>query len=229
MRVLGPLVGVFLVVDLAFLAANASKIGHGAWFPLVVAVLAFTIMTTWKKGRQILAEKIYDNNPSMEDLIAQLAAHPPARVPGKAVFLAGRASAAPPALLHNLRHNHVLHQENAILTIITEDVPRVARDEKVEVRRIDDSFACVTARYGYVEEPNVPYILALAREKGLAFQLDEVVFFLGRERIMPDRRPLMSTWREALFAVLSLNAMGATRHFRIPAEQVVELGTQVEI
>ncbi len=224
-----PLVGLFLAVDLTFFAANISKIGHGAWFPLVVGGIIFAMMTTWKKGRAILSEKVYGSSPKLEQLVADLNRTPPLRVPGKAVFMAGNPCATPPALVHNLKHNKVLHEHVAVVTILTEDIPRVLRDEKVQVQSLASGFWCVSARYGFMEQPNVPYVLALAREKGLDFQLDEVVFFLGRERVMPDRRPLMARWREALFSFLSLNALGATRHFKIPPDQVVEIGTQVEI
>ena len=224
-----PMVGIFLAVDLTFFAANIGKIGHGAWFPLVVGGIIFAMMTTWRKGRAILSEKLYAGNPKLEQLVADLNRKPPLRVSGKALYMAGNPCATPPALVHNLKHNKVLHEHVAVVTIVTEDIPRVARDEKVQVQSLGSGFWCVSARYGFMEEPNVPHLLALAREKGLDFQLDEVVFFLGRERIMPDRRPRMSRWREALFSFLSLNALGATRHFKIPAEQVVEIGTQVEI
>ena len=172
---------------------------------------------------------LYAGNPKLEQLVADLNQNPPLRVPGKAVFMAGNPYATPRALVHNLKHNGVLHEHVAIVTILTEDVPRVDCDEKVAVQSLGNGFWCVFARYGFMEELNVPHLLALAREKGLDFELDEVVFFLGRERIMPDRRPVMARWREALFSFLSLNALGATRHFKIPPEQVMEIGTQVEI
>ncbi|MDD5222662.1 MAG: potassium transporter Kup [bacterium] len=224
-----PLIAVFFAVDLSFLAANFSKISHGAWIPLAVAAVVFIAMTTWKKGRDLLAEKLYSCQPTLEDLIKQIQATLPHRVRGKAIFLAGNAKAAPPALTQNLRHNRVLHESVAVLTIRTEDFPEVGREDKVQVEEIGSGFWRIKARFGYMEEPNVPYILALAREKGLSFPLDECVFFLGRERIMADRKPAMSLWREAVFSFLSKNALGATRFFHIPPEQVVELGTQVEL
>ena len=224
-----PIVGVFLTVDVLFFAANISKIGHGAWFPIVVGGIIFTIMTTWKKGRAILSERLYAGSPTLEQFVAQLDQAAPLRVPGKAVFMAANPCATPPALVHNLRHNKVLHEQVAVVTVLTQDIPRVARDEKVQVQSLDNGFWCVSARYGFMEEPNVPYVLALAREQGLDFELEEIVFFLGREQVVPDRRPVMARWREALFSFLSLNALGATRHFKIPPEQVIEIGTQVEI
>jgi KUP system potassium uptake protein len=227
--VLGPLVALFLTVDLSFLAANLGKIGHGAWFPLAVAAVIYTIMSTWKRGREVVVQRLYGGNPSLDDLVVQVAADPPSRVPGSAVFLAGSQSAAPPALVQNLRVNRVLHEQNVILTIVTGDVPYVALDQKVEVEALGEDFARVTARCGYMEQPNVPHLLVLAREKGLKIEVGDALFFLGRERILPHRRPAMWRWREALFAFLSLNAMSATRYFRIPRSQVVELGSQVEV
>jgi len=225
----GLLVVVFLAVDLAFFAANISKIAHGAWFPLVIGGVSFMLMTTWKKGRTLLYEKMYANNPRLKSFVARQAAERPKRVEGKAVFMAGGPDTAPPALVQNLRHNKVLHSQIAILTVVTEEVPHMPRDEKVTVEDLGQGFYRVVAHYGFMEEPNVPHVLALAREKGLDFALEDVSFFLGRERLVPDRRPMMAPWREKLFAFMTRNAVGATAFFHIPSEQVVELGAQVEI
>lgn len=224
-----PLVGVFLVVDVSFLAANATKIGNGAWFPLAVAAIVFAAMTTWKRGREILVDKLYSPQPSLEALIERVRAERPIRVPGKAIFLAGSARAAPPALTQNLRHNRILHEGVAVLTIRTDEIPEVAIGDKVQVESLGEGIWRVQARFGFMEEPSVPVVLELARQQGLDFAIDDCVFFLGRERIMANRKPLMSLWREAIFSYLSKNALGATRFFHIPPEQVVELGTQVEI
>ena len=219
----------FLVVDLAFFAANVSKILHGAWFPLVVGLLIFILMTTWKTGRSLLYEKMYAGKPPLEAFIAaQVAAGTP-RVSGKVVFMAGGPDRVPPALVHNLNHNKILHAEIAVVSVETLEQPRTSREEKVEVEDLGHGFYRVLARYGFMEEPNVPHILALAREKGLPFELEEVSFFLGRETVVADRRPLMALWRERLFSFMSRNALGATSYFHIPPAQVVELGAQVEI
>jgi len=225
----GAPVALFLVVDLAFFGANISKIAHGAWFPLVIGGIAFALMTTWKKGRGILYEKMYAPSPSTEEFLRGLPARDVTRVEGKAVFMAGGANRIPPALLHNLKHNRVLHAEVAFITIVTEEIPRVPRDEKVAVEHLGQGFHRVVAHYGFMEEANVPYVLALAREKGLEFELEEVSFFLGREQLRPDRRPAMSMWREKLFEMMTRNAQVATTFFHIPADQVIELGAQVEI
>jgi KUP system potassium uptake protein len=224
----GPVI-LFAVVDLSFFSANISKITHGAWFPLLIGAFVYLLLTTWRKGRSILADKLYSKNPTLEDFVAGLAASSPARVPGKAVFLAGNPSAAPPALVQNLKHNKIIHDATAILTIKTEEIPKVPRDEKVTVKNLGQSIYVITARYGFMEDPNVPHVLALAREKGLDFSLEDISFFIGRERIMPDRKPLMPVWRERIFSFLSRNAVGATAFFHIPPEQVVEFGSQVEI
>jgi len=224
-----PLTLGFLVVDLAFFAANASKIAHGAWFPLAIGGIVFGIMTTWRKGRGLLSEKIYGGAPLIDQFIKEIGEHPPTRVPGKAIYLASRPLGVPPALLMNLERNKVLHSEIAILNIQNRHIPRVERKDKVEVYPLDHGFWGISVQYGFMEEPNVPYALALAREQGLEFELDEVVFFLGRESIVPHRRPVMSFWREGLFSFLSRNAMDATRFFKIPPDQVVEIGSRVEL
>jgi KUP system potassium uptake protein len=226
---LGPLVLVFLVIDLSFFVANFSKIAHGAWFPLVIGAGVFTVMTTWKKGRALVAERFYSKNPPLVDLVASIAQDPPPRVPGKAVFLAGTAGPSPPALLHNLKHNKVLHEDVVVLTVATADVPRVRRSDRVEVTDLGHGFWRVIARTGFMEEPNVPEILTLARKRGMTFDPTDAVFFLGRERLVPQPGARMAGWRKAVFSFLSLNALGATRYFGIPSGQVVEIGAQIDV
>jgi len=223
------LVSLFLVVDLAFFGANISKLLHGAWFPLVVAGIIFAAMTTWKAGRAVLAEKLYEACPPLETFIEGIARESPTRVPGKAVFLAGTLGSTPPALLRNAQFNHVVHAEVAVLTVETVDVPHVPREEKVKLVDMGQGFHQIRARYGFMEEPNVPHVLALAREKGLGFELEETVFFLGRERIRPSRHPVIATWRELLYELMSRNALSATAYFGIPPEQVVEIGAHVRM
>ncbi len=224
----GVPVAVFLVVDIAFFAANISKIFHGAWFPLVIGGAAFTLLTTWQKGRALLAERLA-SDLSVEEFLADLERNPPHRISRKAVFMTGNPASPPPALLHNLKHNRVLHAEIALLTVSTEEVPRVPRDEKVAVEDLGNGFHRITARYGYMESPNIPHVLALAREQGLNFTLEQTSFFLGRERILSERHPRMPRWQRRIFAFMSRNAFGATAYFQIPSSQVVEMGTQVEL
>jgi KUP system potassium uptake protein len=229
LRFLVPLTIGFLVVDLAFFGANVSKIMHGAWFPLLVGGIVFGIMTTWRKGRRLLAERLHGGSPRIDQFLKEISEHLPRRVPGKAIYLASEPLGVPAPLLINLERNKVLHEHVAILNVQTQHIPRVERADKVQVYPLGEGFWGVTVQYGFMEEPNVPYALALAREEGLDFELDEVVFFLGRESIVPHRRPVMSYWREGLFAFLSRNAMDATRFFKIPPDQVVEVGARVEI
>ncbi len=218
----------FLLVDLSFFGANISKIAHGAWFPLAIGAAVFVMMTTWRKGRAILSQRVYEQGEPLEQFAGEISADT-LRVPGKAVFLAGRPQITPPALIHNLKHNHAIHENVAVVTVLTEETPRVPRDEKVSVERLENGFFRVVARYGFMEDPNVPHVLALAREKGLDFEIAEVSFFLGRETLLPDRHPLMPIWRERIFAFMSRNAQSPTAFFSIPPDQVVELGTQVKI
>lgn len=223
------LCGVFLVVDLAFLSANLGKIAHGAWFPLAIGAVVYLLMMTWRRGRQILARKLYAYNAPLEEFIKMVTEHPPTRVPGKAVYLAGRPDSTPPALLHNLKHNKVLHEMIVVLTVKTEEIPTVARDEKVKVENLGNSFFRVSAHHGFMEDPIVPHFLALAKEKGLDLDVEEASFFLGRERLLPDRKPMMPFWQENIFSFISHNTVGPTAYFQIPPKQVIEIGSQVEI
>jgi KUP system potassium uptake protein len=221
--------GLFLVVDVSFFLANISKIAHGAWFPLVVAAVAFALMTTWQKGRALLRKRFHAYAVSMEELVERLAADPPQRVPGKAVFLTGSPEGVPAALLQNIKHNRVVHEETAFLHVITEEVPRVPAKEKLEVEDLGDGFYSVIAHYGYLEDPHVPRILKLAAKQDLDFPLKETSFFLGRERLLPSKKVGMSLWRSRLFAFMSRNALGATAFYHIPPGQVLEVGAQLRV
>ncbi len=225
-----PIMLVFLGAELAFFAANSVKIPEGGWFPLVLAITIFTLMTTWKRGREILAGKLRAASMDLKDLLESFQGeHGPVRVPGTAVFMTGNPEGSPPALLHNLKHNKVLHEQVVLLTILTEDVPHVSPEERVEVQHLELGFVRLIARYGFMENPSIPDILKRGREQGLQFQLMSTSFFLGRETLIPSKKPGMAMWREALFAWMSRNARSATAFFRIPPNRVVELGTQVEL
>jgi len=225
----GVPVAIFLLVDLSFFAANISKILHGAWFPLVIAAFIFTLMITWAKGRSLLSAKLQADTLTLEDFRQSIAASPPLRVAGKAVFLTGNPSGMPPALAHNLKHNKILHDETVILVVVTERVPRVPREEKIELHSLEDGFYRIIAHFGFAEDSSVPYILALAGEKGLDFPLEEVSFFLGRERLVPAKKPEMMRWRARIFRYMSHNSQSATAFFHIPPDQVVELGIQLPL
>ncbi len=221
--------GAFLLADLAFFGANISKIAHGAWFPLLIGGVVFTVMTTWRRGRELLGGLLAERTIPLTQFVSEIAKNRPMRVPGKAVYLARDAELTPQPLSGCLIHNKVLHEEIVVLTILTTDTPRVPREDKVTIVEMAPGAHRITARFGFREEPNVPYVLALARERGLDLPLEETSFFLGRERLLPARRPRMPIWRNRLFAFLNSNALGATTYFKIPPERVVEVGSQIEM
>lgn len=221
--------GVFLIIDVAFLGANLLKIPHGGWFPLVVGAVVFTLLATWKRGRQILSKRLRENAPDRASFLEGLMAHPPHRVPGTAVFMYGSAQQAPPALLHNLKHNRVLHERVVFLIVRTDEVPFVAEHERVAVSALNHGMWQVDLRYGFMEDVDIPAALATIRQEGLAFKPMETTYFLGRETVIASGHPGMALWRERLFALMSRNAQTATAFFRLPPNRVVELGAQVEI
>ena len=221
--------GLFLWLDLLFFGANALKIRYGGWVPLVIAAVVFTLMTTWKRGREILAKRLLEKTVPLKMLLADLAAEPPIRVPGTAVFMSGTTDGTPPALVHNLAHNKVLHEKVVFLHMVTLDVPHVAPEERVTVKRIGKGFHSVTATYGFMDDPNIEDVLAACRVKSLDIRIEGTTFFLGRETLVASERPGMAMWRETVFMFLSRNALRATAYFKIPANQVFEVGAQVEL
>jgi KUP system potassium uptake protein len=223
--------GTFLAIDVAFLAANVPKIPHGGWFPLVVAAIVFTLMTTWKKGRQILAERMRRSTIPLKSFLDSVGFDPVTRVPGTAVFMYSNPHGTPPALLHNLKHNRVLHETVMILTVDTADVPRVSGAERLEVTPLDHGFYRVTLHYGFMEEPDVPRELQRLRLPGLELELglEKVSFFLSRETLLATAHPGMWLWRERLFSWMTRNARPASTYFNLPPNRVVELGMQVEL
>src|SRR3989454_851717 len=221
--------GLFLCVDLPFFAANMLKIRYGGWVPLVIAAAIFLLMTTWKRGREILAKRMLEKTVPLKMLLADLAAEPPIRVPGTAVFMYGTADHTPPALVHNLAHNKVLHEKVVFLTVVTEDVPHVEPTERVTVKRMGKGFHAVVARYGFMDDPDIEDVLGCCRAESLDIRTEGTTFFLGRETLVASDRPGMAEWREQLFAFMSRNALRATAFFKIPANQVFEVGTQVEL
>jgi KUP system potassium uptake protein len=221
--------GLFLSVDLAFFGANALKITHGGWLPLVIGALLFTLMTTWKTGRKLVAQRLTARAVPIEQFLAAVAEQPPTRVPGTAVFMTAQPRGTPPALAHNLRHNKVLHQHVVTLTVTTEPVPHVPRAQQIAVRPLGQGVYDMTVRYGFMEDPNVPAAIARASRDGLAVDANDITYFLGRETLIVTRSPGMAMWRERLFVLMTRNAVRATAFFKLPAERVVELGVQVEI
>src|SRR3989454_5768693 len=195
--------GLFLWVDLLFFGANMLKIRYGGWVPLLIAAIIFLLMTTWKRGREILAKRMLEKTVPLKMLLADLAAEPPTRVPGTAGFMYGTAEHTPPALVHNPAHNKVLHEKVVFLTVVTEDVPHVASRERVTVKHIGKGFHTVVARYGFMDDPDIEDVLEACRVQVLDIRMEGTTFFLGRETLVTSDRPGMVQWRAARFSFLS--------------------------
>ena len=218
-----------LLIDLTFLSSNALKIPDGGWFPILIGIIVFTLLTTWKRGRIVLMERLSEDAMPLDLFIQSVEASPPTRVPGTAVFLTGTQDRVPHALLHNLKHNKVLHERVIFLTIHTQDFPRVAAKERVRVSELGCDFFKMLAHYGFKEDPDVPALLEECGRKGFMFDMMETSFFVSRETLIPTVAPGMALWREKLFVSMSKNATKASEFFQIPTNRVVELGTQVEL
>ncbi|HEY3056461.1 MAG TPA: potassium transporter Kup [Thermoanaerobaculia bacterium] len=220
----------FLVADLAFLGANLFKIAEGGWFPLLVAAAVFTLMTTWRRGRQILNARLREGALSPELFVTSLRTKQPVRVPGTAVFMHRTSEVIPPALLHSLKHYKALHRQIILLTIIVEEVAHLRDEERVKIDDLGEGIYRVTGRYGYMEEPDVPALLErVGAERHLNIPPMDTTYFLGRETLIVTPRPSgMATWREKIFASMMRNAESAARFFRLPPNRVVELGAQIE-
>jgi KUP system potassium uptake protein len=221
--------GFFLTFDLAFLGANLLKIPHGGWFPLVAGCLIFGLMTTWRRGRHVLLETVGGGLMPIDDFLRSLALSSPHRVRGTAIFLYGNPDATPPALLHNLKHNQVLHERVVLLAVETEEVPHVDPDERVSLEHLGQGFHRVIMRFGFMEEPDVPAGLGALRPQGLEFKPLETTYFLSRETLVRARASRMAAWRRNLFAVMARNARTASSFFQLPPNRVVELGAQIEL
>ncbi len=224
-----PVAALFLIIDLAFFGANIVKIGDGGWFPLAVGLFVYTLMTTWKKGRRILAERLAKDALPFATFIEGVKPGTPPRVPGTAVFMSRDPDATPTALLHNLKHNRVLHERVILLTVQTDEVPLVPREDKVQIENLGKEFYRVRAFYGFLESPGVPDLIELCRDKGLDLKIMSTTFFLSRETLIPSSKPGMAIWREKLFALMTRNALRPTDFFRIPPNRVIELGMQVRL
>jgi KUP system potassium uptake protein len=218
-----------LLIEQVFFAANVIKIFEGAWVPLAIAVSLMLVMLTWVKGTGILNQIARKQDASLEWLVNTLEKKPPHRVNGTAVFLTGNPHAAPSALLHNLKHNHMLHERNIILTIKAVDVPRVPNNERVKIETLSDTFIGVSIAYGFMETPNVERGLQLCRKRGLNVDLAATSFFLSRRVLRPTSRSRMTRWQERLFIWLARSAEDATTYFQIPSDRVVEIGTQIAV
>ena len=223
------LAAAFLFVDVGFWGASLLKIPSGGWFPLVVAAVVFTIMTTWNTGRLILSERIGERSASVEQFVADLEAAPPPRVPGTALYLARDPTIAPLALMQNLKHNKVVHERVVILAMHTITTARVPDDNRVTVEHLAANVHRVVARHGFAEDPEVLPVLKRLAEHGLEIDAAASTFFLGRETLRATKRPGMAIWREKLFVALSRNARRATKFFCLPSDRVVELGAEIEL
>jgi len=225
-----PLVALFLLFDLSFLSANLLKILDGGWFTLTVAALIMTAMATWRQGKKALGRQFQSMGLPIDLFLNSLvASKPPLRVPGTAVFMSVSSTGTPITLLHHYKHNQVLHQQILLLSIVSAEMPFVSEKHRLEVTSLGHGFFRVIARYGFMQTPNVPDILRLAKAHGLDIQLASTTFYLGRETLLTGGPTKMMEWRKSLFAFMSRNAWSATTFFGIPPGRVVELGTQVEL
>jgi KUP system potassium uptake protein len=227
-----PLCGLFLVIDLAFLFANGAKLleGIGAWVPLFIGVTAFTMMRTWRRGRELLRAEIRKEGIQVDSFLPGLMLAPPVRVPGTAVFLTADKSVVPHALLHNLKHNKVLHERNVFLTVETLNVPYAPKDKCLKIEAIGNDFHRIVIRFGFMETPDVPLALMRSCDKGgIHFDPMDTTYFSSRETIVASAHRGMPIWRDKLFALMHRNAASATGFFRIPGNRLVELGAQVQI
>ena len=219
----------FLTIDLAFFGANVPKILDGGWFPLATGLVVFTLLSTWKRGRELLFQRMKNDDIDLTTFIEGIAAFEHQRVPGTAIFLHATGRGVPHALLHNLSHNKVLHERVVILRAITEEVPTIPDAERIRLEELGSGFYRLEIRFGFREEPDIPKALKLCDALGLHFAMMETTFFLSRETLIPTKLPGMAIWRENIFAAMAQNAESAMRFFKLPVNRVVELGTQIEI
>lgn len=224
------LTSLFLAIDLTFLGSNVSKLRDGGWLPLAGALGVFTLMTTWRRGRGILAKSIGKATLPLDTFLKTLEhGQKPVRVPGTAVFMTSNPEGTPAVLMHHFKHNKVFHEQVILLSVSTLEIPNVAPEGRVQVRNLGNGFYSVRARYGYMQTPSVRDIFRCCESAGLQLDLKQASFYLGRETLITTNKPGMSRWRKTLFAVLSRNAISAVAYFDIPADRVVELGTQIEL
>jgi KUP system potassium uptake protein len=219
--------GVFMVVDLSFVSANMMKVVEGGWFPLVVASVIFALMSTWRWGRDVLLRSLERDTMPLQSFINSV--HNRTRVPGTAVYVTSRVDVVPVPLLHNLKHNKVLHERVVLLRVLTENIPRVPPARRIETAHLGDNFHSVVARYGFMEQPNIPQALEDCGASDLHFSMMETSFFVGRVTIVADQGSRLRMLRCHVFEFMHRNALPATEFFRIPPGRVIELGGQVEI
>jgi KUP system potassium uptake protein len=223
------LTAAFLVVDLAFLGSNLLKIGHGGWFPLMVAAVVYLLMITWRDGRTMLSEKLKKEDFPFDLFLRDVEKKKMHRVPGAAVFMSSVPMGIPRTLGHNVKHNKVLHERVTLMTVVTEEVPRVAPADRVHAEQLEQGFTRMIVHYGFMEQPDVPAALAQAAEAGFEYKPLDTTYFLGRETIVPGPSHELAPWRKRLYAFMARNAEEATKHYNIPVNRVVELGIQIAL
>ena len=227
--VLNLMISFFAIIDLSFFGASMTKLFHGAWFPLLIGLVVFTFMLIWNEGRMLLLKQLKDRTLTVEEFMQSLLLQQPQRVNGQAIYLTANPDTIPMAMLHNLRHNKVLHSEVALFHFSLERVPRVLGSKKVVVTKLSDGFFKVVARYGFLEYPNISQVIDLANRQGLHFKPESISFFLSREKIVTGIKSKMAAWRKKLFALMARNALSATAYYNLPAGQVIEIGLLVQI
>lgn len=220
---------IFFTIDLAFFSANLLKIPDGGWVPILIGAIIFTLMITWKAGRNLLQKRLRSEAMELEPFIEAISGHPPMRVPGNAVFLTQNPQGVPHAMLHNLKHNKVLHQRVVLATMKIEDIPHVAPEERVSVEKLPQEFYRVLIRYGFKDEPDLPRELALCAVQGLKLDAMDTSYFVGKETLISTHNPEMAYWRTKLFVGMFRNADSASNYFKLPPNRVVELGAQVTL
>jgi KUP system potassium uptake protein len=220
--------GTFLAVDGVYFASNMTKIPDGGWFPLLVAAVTFTLLTTWAKGRRIMRDRMQEDSMPI-DLFIRSTAEKVRRIAGTSVFLASDTDGTPPSLLHNLKHNHILHERVVMLTVTTATVPHIAPAQRSEVDDLGQGFYRIVQYYGFMDEVDIPAELAKEQRAGGAFKPMETSYFLARQTLIASDRPGMAIWREKLFAIMVRNAESAMEFFKLPTNRVIEMGSQLEI
>jgi KUP system potassium uptake protein len=225
-----PVFGAFMVLDLVFLGANLLKVADGGWFPIIIAAIGIAVMATWRRGREAMTAQRERGALPLSTFLQGLRPDRPARIPGTAVYLTARTDMVPGALLHTLKHFHALHERVVLMSMRTEDVPRVPNDSRIEIQEVGQGLWVIQARWGFMEEPSVARALALCRQSGLSFDLMTTSFFVGRERLRPARRSAIGArWRQRLFILIANNALNATEFFGIPPNRAIEVGGHMEI
>jgi KUP system potassium uptake protein len=223
-----PIVGLFLIVDSTFFAANAMKFLAGGWLPMAIAIALFVLLTTWRNGRRLMIARKREGAISRDDFIELMAGDIP-RVPGTAIYMTGDRDIVPSALLHNLKHNKVLHERVVFLTVRVDDVPVVPENERIELKDLGQNCFRLVTHYGFMQQPDIPAALAVCAKHGMPFEMMDTTFILGRETTIPAAKPGMARWRVLIFSWMMRNAASANDFFRIPANRVVELGSQIEV